>query len=440
MPRQGPKLDGAWGFCDESRTVHVESNLRPPHLVLEPPHRFDLRLRDIVAAALSLARVEPEPALAALRAEIGPNVDAYLSVRSAWAACLQAQRDRGLWQQGDEILMSAVTIRDMARVVEAFGLVPVPIDIDPQTLAPLACELELRMTTRTRAIVVAHLFGARVDLEPIVAFARRHDLLLIEDAAQAFCGPERLRAPILSDLCLYSFGPLKTCTASGGAIAIVRDPALRVLMSNIQARWPKQSGLAFAKKLGRYGALVAAQNRHVYGLLGHLCAKRGFAIGDLVRRAVRGFPAVTDAELIAKISLQPAAAQLQFMVYRLRNFDPHRLKVRKTMGDGLQSFIKVCAPHLVVGAQAADPTYWLFPVATSKPEGLRARLWQCDVDLSSASNVVAIGGERASRLVENLVFIPNYPEISEAARIAIRYALAEHGHETRGEQTNTGAP
>ena len=74
-------------------------------------------------------------------------------------------------------------------------------------------------------MLVAHLFGGRADVTEIVAWAREHALLVVEDAAQAFTGPADLLDPRV-DVALYSFGLIKTATAAGGALVGVRDPAL----------------------------------------------------------------------------------------------------------------------------------------------------------------------------------------------------------------------
>ena len=91
---------------------------------------------------------------------------------------------------------------------------PVPVDVDAQTLQPSVEHLERSITPRTRAILVAHLFGTHVDMGPIIELARQHDLLVIEDCAQAFVGREYAGHPD-SNCALFSFGPIKTATALG---------------------------------------------------------------------------------------------------------------------------------------------------------------------------------------------------------------------------------
>lgn len=117
----------------------------------------------------------------------------------------------------------------MARVVERQGLVPVPVDLDLETLQPRAGLLERALTSRTRVLVVAHLFGSRADLGPAIPFCRRHELVLVEDCAQALRSPWDAGDP-RSDAALFSFGSIKTSPALRGSIAYVRDPTLRARM------------------------------------------------------------------------------------------------------------------------------------------------------------------------------------------------------------------
>ena len=83
-----------------------------------------------------------------------------LSVRTGWDLFLGALA----LPPGSEIIMSAVTIPDMARIVEQHCLVPVPIDVDAGRLEPDLDQLEDSISPRTRAILVAHLFGSRIDM------------------------------------------------------------------------------------------------------------------------------------------------------------------------------------------------------------------------------------------------------------------------------------
>src|SRR5689334_4277182 len=95
----------------------------------------------------------------------GPCCVSCLSVRSAWDLVCQAMA----WPQGSEVILSAINLEDMLHIARHHGLVPVPIDVDPVTLAVDPAELESTVTGRTRAILVAHLFGSRMPLDEIVS-------------------------------------------------------------------------------------------------------------------------------------------------------------------------------------------------------------------------------------------------------------------------------
>ncbi len=109
-----------------------------------------------------------------------------LSVRSGFDQLLRSLA----LPPGSEVIMSAVTIQDMARIIQAHDLVPVPVDLEPSTMLPLADDVEKLITPRTRVMLVAHLFGAIHEVESLVQMAHQHDLLFVEDCAQAFAGAE----------------------------------------------------------------------------------------------------------------------------------------------------------------------------------------------------------------------------------------------------------
>lgn len=155
---------------------------------------------------------------------------ACLSICSGFDLFLQAIDLPG----GSEVIVSAITIPPMVQILEHHGLIPVPVDVDIDTLSVDPTELELLIGPRTRAILVAHLFGSRMDLKPIAAIAQRHGLLLMEDCAQAYAGSEYLGHPI-SDVVMFSFGPIKTQTALGGAVLHFRDPTLLSRMGQLHA-------------------------------------------------------------------------------------------------------------------------------------------------------------------------------------------------------------
>jgi dTDP-4-amino-4,6-dideoxygalactose transaminase len=127
---------------------------------------------------------------------------------------------------GDEVIVPALTATFSALAVSMAGATPIFADVDPErcTLDPAA--LEAAITPHTAAVIPVHLYGCPADMAPIVAIARRHNLLLLEDAAQAHGARYHgTRAGGLGDVAAFSFYPSKNLGAYGDAGAIVTNDA-----------------------------------------------------------------------------------------------------------------------------------------------------------------------------------------------------------------------
>ncbi|EDX84986.1 DegT/DnrJ/EryC1/StrS aminotransferase family [Synechococcus sp. PCC 7335] len=190
-----------------------------------------------------------------------------LSVRSGFDALLTTLN----FQPGDEILVSAITIHGVIRIIEAHNLVPVPIDIDPTRLAVCPDSMAVAVSDRTKAIVIAHLFGSRMPMEPILQFAKNHNLFVIEDCAQAYTGNEYCGHP-QSDVSLFSFGPIKTNTALAAGVLHFRERSLWRAVRLHQEQWPRQSQWQFCKRIGKYTLLKALSYQAAYTLFVGLCS------------------------------------------------------------------------------------------------------------------------------------------------------------------------
>jgi len=130
---------------------------------VHPRHRLDLRPADVghglLAVLTARGRRRRERELLAL-VDAADDGLAALSVRAAWDLLLAACA----WPRGSEVVVSAITHPGMAALVGAAGLVVVPVEVDLDTLLPEVAALEAVTTDRTRAVLVAQLFGGRADL------------------------------------------------------------------------------------------------------------------------------------------------------------------------------------------------------------------------------------------------------------------------------------
>jgi dTDP-4-amino-4,6-dideoxygalactose transaminase len=146
-----------------------------------------------------------------------------VGVASGTDALILALRACGV-QPGDEVLLPPFTFVATGSAVSALGAKPVFADIRPETYNLDPGELERRVTPRTRAIVVVHLYGLAADMDPIREFARARKLPLIEDNAQAIGASYKGRPTgSLGDLACLSFYPTKNLGAYGDAGMVVTN-------------------------------------------------------------------------------------------------------------------------------------------------------------------------------------------------------------------------
>lgn len=149
--------------------------------------------------------------------------------------------------EGNEVIAPANTFIATSEAITMTGARVVFADINPRTYNIDVDRLEEKITDKTRAILPVHLFGQPADMEPILAIARKHDLLVIGDAAQAHGAAYRDK-PIaaLSAMTCFSFYPGKNLGAYGDAGAIVTDDddlAVRARMLANHGRMDKYNHL-----------------------------------------------------------------------------------------------------------------------------------------------------------------------------------------------------
>jgi len=382
-----------------------------------PRHRLDIGIRDLAFGlrATALARDSGPHAAAALAAAgLTDQGLVTLSVRSAWDLVLAALA----WAKGSEVIVSAITHPDMITIIRAHGLVAVPVDVDLNTLAPAVADLEQARTERTRAVLVVHLLGGRIDLGPIADFTAGHGLLLIEDSAQAFSGVESL-APTAAEVSMISFGMIKTASAVGGAVVAVRPPELRAMMQDIQGGWPIQQRRAYAGKLLRMAVLATFNDPRRFAVLHGLLTRLGVDLDSAINTSTRSF--AHGEALWAKVRRRPSAGLLALLTRRLTTFDPAQLAERAQVGDDLAA--RLPAAYLHPGDGLLRRTHWLFPVWAPDPEAVVAELRGRGIDVSTGtSNLVAVAAEdgsvpeRAGELMASIVYLPSYPQLGAAGR------------------------
>ena len=128
---------------------------------------------------------------------------------------------------GDEVIMPTFTIISCAAAIVRAGAVPVVVDCDSITWNMNVDQVEARITPRTKAIMVVHIFGLPVDMTPLLSLAHKYGLKVIEDAAEMH-GQTYNGQPCGSfgDISTFSFYPNKHITTGEGGMIVTDDLAL----------------------------------------------------------------------------------------------------------------------------------------------------------------------------------------------------------------------
>jgi dTDP-4-amino-4,6-dideoxygalactose transaminase len=163
---------------------------------------------------------------------------------------------------GDEVITVPMTFIATVEAILMAGATPVLVDIDEQTYTMAPAALESALSPRTKAIIPVHLFGQTAEMDPILAFARKHGLRVIEDAAQAHGAEYKNRkAGALGDAGCFSFYPAKNLGAFGEGGAIVTGNAdladkLRTLRNHGQSRKNHHSLMGWNSRMDSIQAAV----------------------------------------------------------------------------------------------------------------------------------------------------------------------------------------
>ncbi|MGD0088588.1 MAG: DegT/DnrJ/EryC1/StrS family aminotransferase [Planctomycetota bacterium] len=146
-----------------------------------------------------------------------------VSVNSATSALCAAVGASGVGP-GDEVIVSPYTMTASVACVLVYNAIPVFADIEPETFCLSAETIRRRLTPRTKALVVVDLFGQPAEMDAIMALAREHKLVVIEDAAQAPGATYHGRyAGTLGHIGVFSLNCHKQINSGEGGVAVTND-------------------------------------------------------------------------------------------------------------------------------------------------------------------------------------------------------------------------
>jgi len=202
---------------------------------------------------------------------------------------------------GDEVICPAFTYVATAEVIGLLGLTPVMVDVDPNTFNLTPLEIEKAITSKTKAIVPVHLYGQSCDMEPIMKIAKKHNLFVIEDNAQAigadytFSDGKVAKTGTIGHIGSTSFFPSKNlgCYGDGGAL-MTNDDELAIKIRMIANHGQEKK--YYHKVLGCNSRLDTIQAAVLNVKINHLDTYSN-ARGEMASLYDLGFNAVDELEI-----------------------------------------------------------------------------------------------------------------------------------------------
>lgn len=327
-----------------------------------------------------------------------------LSVRSGFDLLLRALQ----LPQGSEVLFSALTVPDMAQIAEAHGLVPVPVEIDRSGNLDLK-SLRQVITPRSRILVVAHLFGGTAKLDEVCAIAKSADLMVVEDCAQSFTRVGD-HGHASADVTLFSFGPIKSATALGGATIVLESDALRVRMKAILNDDPVQTRTSFARRLAWFSLLKLLSGKRMSAAFRKVLEHLAIDFDRFASSAARGF---RGTDLLEQLRRQPSVPLLRLMKRRWRSYRFDRISRRRSLGERLDDHLGLSRPK--------THSYWIYPYYSDSPLRLCTSLQKAGFDATCRSRMAVVSDHSSFKAMkihanwQQVVFLPWYPDLTRAA-------------------------
>jgi dTDP-4-amino-4,6-dideoxygalactose transaminase len=291
-------------------------------------------------------------------------------------------------------------------------------------------------------ILVAHLFGTKMDMQPLVEFAAKHDLPLVEDCAQVYRAKEYRGHP-QSDVSLFSFGPIKTATALGGGLLSFRNKQLADQVRVVTETWPTQSRWQFAKRVCKYMVLITLGTRFMYTIFAWCAKMLGKDHDKIIYASLRGF----SGNFMTKIRHQPSIGLLRLLHRRTNDAGAaatasiisRRIEVAK---EAIRCLTGIKRP----GSETGSHSHWIFPILCATPEildPLRNEMVAAGFDATRSATSLRVveppagraevEPSRAREMLTRVLYIPIFEgvspaEVQEMAAIVQRHNIVMTKH------------
>ena len=285
---------------------------------------------------------------------------------------------------GSEIIFPALTFWVVPEMARRAGLRPVFVDVDARSFNLDPARIEAALTERTRAIVPTHLYGQPCDMNRIAPIAKKHNLIVIEDCAQAAGARYRgRRVGTFGDAAFFSFQMLKGINTYGGGMALTDDAVLATKIRALAGTEPLPS---VAELIKRFASGIAARS---------LVSPKGFAWWGFPIGAALSFASNADLsqyfwEKIRPLEQFPGAYRRRFSnvqailglraLHKLDEFNERSQSHADIYTRGLANCAAIETPRLIDGA---EHVYYQYCIYVSNPQLAKCRAIRRGVDFET---------------------------------------------------------
>lgn len=208
----------------------------PDYQIGSAGFRFGAKEKKYVNQVLKSHRLSYGPWSRRFEEEFAKEHDSHFAVfsnsgTSALHMALAALKEKYGWNDGDEIIVPALTFIATSNTIIFNSLTPVFVDVDPLTYNIDAKKIEAVVTSRTRAILPVHLFGLPADMDEVMRIATRHDLRVVEDSCECMYAEYKgKKVGSFGDVGCFSTYIAHFLVTGVGGLSTTKDPELASLM------------------------------------------------------------------------------------------------------------------------------------------------------------------------------------------------------------------
>ena len=215
---------------------------------------------------------------------------------------------------------------------------------------------------------------------------------------------------------MFSFGTIKTATALGGGVLIIRNnSSLAAAIDSLHDAYPVQKTSSYFKKLAKYMLLMLFFPPGIYRCLVAVLQRAAIDYDAFIHKLSRSFP---GSDLMPQIRVQPGSPLLKLLLRRFETFPRHAIE--EHIGRGRSLLQRLPETYRFPGAKSKQHTFWVFPILCDEPDSLIRKLRDSGYDATQKHSLQLVAPAEGDpgaatpncrSILRHIVYLPLYPRI-----------------------------